>query len=241
MSRSFFFIFFINIFLNNLILAQAHEIVYKVKVFKNTQNLIGVSDFTQAVFDEMDSLEMRLVFNKNKSIFKPLQKSNVEWKKERIVHAARSLIIGVTHSYFYNPIEAEYYQFKSFLGNEYIVKSTHSPFNWKLLNEQKIIQGHQCNKAITHRKRKDRNGNIKDLEITAWYTSDFPYPFGPKDYFGLPGVILELHEGSNRFSFFASKITIDPLENVDLIYPNNAETITEEDFDKIVGHPHSNK
>ena len=58
---------------------------------------------------------------------------------------------------------------------------------WKLLKQTKTIDGYLCYKAIM-------NSDITKKEVTAWYCPDIAIGFGPKHYFGLPGLIMELND-----------------------------------------------
>lgn len=231
------FVFLLLVFLPTATFSQTYEIDYKIKVSKNRDSLNEVSDFTQAVFNEMDSLRMKLVFNTEKSIFKPPYRPGISKQKERIIKAARLFPIGLTHTYFYDLANQVCYKAKNFAYKDYMVKSEYSPPKWKLTDEEKIILNYPCHKAITVKKRVNRLGKVENITITAWYTNELPYPFGPKEYLGLPGVILELHEsteGLTRFSFLAEKVVQNPLGEVDFILPSEEEIINDEDFEKIV-------
>jgi len=46
----------------------------------------------------------------------------------------------------------------------------------------------------------------KEIEIIAWYTPQIPVPQGPGEYFGLPGLILEIQ--ADRTSILCSKIVL---------------------------------
>tara|TARA_R110000868_G_scaffold52221_4_gene165244 strand:- start:32981 stop:33883 length:903 start_codon:yes stop_codon:yes gene_type:complete len=47
----------------------------------------------------------------------------------------------------------------------------------------------------------------KEIEITAWYTLDIPISQGPGEYWGLPGLILEVNSG--KTSILCSKIILN--------------------------------
>jgi GLPGLI family protein len=50
----------------------------------------------------------------------------------------------------------------------------------------------------------------KDVTITAWYT-EIPVNQGPENYWGLPGLILEINDG--KTVILCSKIVLNPKEN----------------------------
>ena len=76
---------------------------------------------------------------------------------------------------------------------------------WKLVDGNINILGYSCKKAIKiYENKKSKN------ETIVWYTEKVPFSFGPKDYSGLPGLILKVEKGHN--TFLATKIEINPQE-----------------------------
>ncbi|EKB57835.1 GLPGLI family protein [Bergeyella zoohelcum] len=72
---------------------------------------------------------------------------------------------------------------------------------WKTTTEKKEILGYQCTKATT--KFRGRN-------YTAWYTTDIPFSEGPYLLGNLPGLILELYDDKNHYSFTAIAVDTQP-------------------------------
>ncbi|WP_052188168.1 GLPGLI family protein [Cellulophaga sp. Hel_I_12] len=212
--------------------AQNYELSYKVKVHKNKEKIEGVSKFTQDTFYYMDSLKMKLFFNDYTSIFtyELLKKKSRDFPKA--LDMARKLIIGGTHCFHYDFMTKELYKVTEINNKNYIVKTESPIINWQILDEKKVILGYQCQKAVTLQKNTNRLGQEDDLEITAWFALDLAFPYGPKEYLGLPGIILELHEGKNRFSYIAEYILTNPMINIESNYPLN-EWISESEFKKI--------
>ena len=52
------------------------------------------------------------------------------------------------------------------------------------------------------------------IVVTAWYTLDIPVSHGPGDYWGLPGLILEISDDNTQI--LCTKIVMNPKEKVDL-------------------------
>ncbi len=63
---------------------------------------------------------------------------------------------------------------------------------WKLKDSTKTILGYKAQKATLHYKGRD---------YTAWYTSEIAIPEGPYKFWGLPGLILEIYDSKNEYSF----------------------------------------
>lgn len=72
----------------------------------------------------------------------------------------------------------------------------------------------------------------KEVLVTAWYTPQIPVNQGPGDYWGLPGLILEVNSG--RTTILCTKIEINPKDKVDLKAPSKGRTVTKEEYAQIV-------
>lgn len=80
-----------------------------------------------------------------------------------------------------------------------LIKSTLSDKKWQITKESKKIDDFICYKAILVK-------NEKKIIVEAWFCPQIPVSFGPKEYNGLPGLILELKEP--LFTFYATKINL---------------------------------
>lgn len=94
-------------------------------------------------------------------------------------------------SYYVNIVEESLYHKGNFVGENLIIYHEKPSYDeWQIKNERKIIRGYNCMKAETIR----RNEIGVESKVTAWFSTDINLSFGPKNYFGLPGLIIELHE-----------------------------------------------
>lgn len=67
-----------------------------------------------------------------------------------------------------------------------------------------------------------------EATVTAWYTLDIPISQGPGEYWGLPGLILEVSEG--RTAILCSKITLNPKEKILIEAPKKGKEITQKEY-----------
>lgn len=72
----------------------------------------------------------------------------------------------------------------------------------------------------------------KEKIITAWYTPDIPVSQGPENYWGLPGLILEVSD--DKTTILCSKIVINPKEKVEIKAPKKGEKVSQAEFAKIM-------
>ena len=91
----------------------------------------------------------------------------------------------------------------------------------------------------TEEKKEDRNTNFmdqweipKEIVVTAWYSPDIPINQGPENYWGLPGLILEVSDG--KTVILCSKIVINPKEKKEIKAPKKGKLVTQSEYDKIV-------
>ena len=59
-----------------------------------------------------------------------------------------------------------------------------------------------------------RSGAIKEEQVVAWFTPDIPLQFGPKNYNGLPGLILQIDK--EKFSILATQVILNPDEKIEI-------------------------
>lgn len=89
-------------------------------------------------------------------------------------------------------------------------------------------------KDSTDTKNDDQNSLASRMEIpsevtvTAWYTLDIPISQGPGEYWGLPGLILEVSEG--RTAILCAKITMNPKEKIAIEAPKKGKKISQKEY-----------
>lgn len=72
----------------------------------------------------------------------------------------------------------------------------------------------------------------KEIEVTAWYTPQIPVNQGPDEYWGLPGLILEVNAG--RTTILCSKIIINPQEKEEIQILTKGKEVTRQEYNDIV-------
>ena len=100
----------------------------------------------------------------------------------------------------------------------------------KLQQKKKMIDKYLCYKATYKYDFVARDNKIKSRTITAWFSPSLPFSFGPKDYGGLPGLILELQDWET--TFLATKIDLLD-ESIKIEFPKG-NTVTQEQYEKKV-------
>lgn len=72
----------------------------------------------------------------------------------------------------------------------------------------------------------------KEVAITAWYTPDIPVSTGPANYWGLPGLILEVSDGQT--TILCSKIVLNPKEKAVIKKPVTGSKVTQAQYEEVV-------
>ena len=70
------------------------------------------------------------------------------------------------------------------------------------------------------------------VEITAWYTLSIPISQGPTEYWGLPGLILEVSAGN--VIMLCSKIVMNPEEKIKIKRPTKGKVVTKKEYNEII-------
>jgi len=136
-------------------------------------------------------------------------------------------------------------------GKEFLIIETLEKPDWKLVDETKKIGEYNCFRAellipVSEKQRKEYEEFLKkeetkpallkmeepkDKVIIAWYTPEIPLSFGPNNYWGLPGLILEINE--DKTIILCSKVTLNNKEKSKIKAPNTGEKVTQKKFDAI--------
>lgn len=71
----------------------------------------------------------------------------------------------------------------------------------------------------------------KTIEVVAWYTPQIPVNQGPDDYWGLPGLILEVN--ADRTVILCTKIILNPEQKETIDQPKKGEVVTQAEYTEI--------
>ncbi|WP_300485214.1 GLPGLI family protein [Flavobacterium sp.] len=113
----------------------------------------------------------------------------------------------------------EYLQEADLLGKAFLVSDKLDKISWKLINETKKIGEFNCKKATAV---------VNGENVTAWYAPSLPINDGPKDYWGLPGLIIDLTTDTK--TYHAIKVT--SIAQFDFEKPSKGQKISKENYIK---------
>jgi len=72
----------------------------------------------------------------------------------------------------------------------------------------------------------------KTIEVVAWYTPQIPVNQGPDDFWGLPGLILEVN--ADRTTILCTKIVLNPVDKETIEKPEKGDQVTQEEYNEII-------
>ena len=192
-----------------------------------------------------------LSFNQEESIFKEDEKSGAPTAGGGRGFGggfASSLASGPEYK---NLKTKSYIQDQEYFGKKFLIKESMEPLQWKMTGESKTIGQYTAFKATTTKVstdvdftsmfRRGRNGRTEDkseeeeektVEGIAWYTPQVAVSQGPGEYWGLPGLILEVSAGN--ITMICNKIVINPEEKIKIVAPTKGDEVTKEEYNKIV-------
>ncbi|MBW3520185.1 GLPGLI family protein [Flavobacterium sp. NKUCC04_CG] len=211
-------------------LAQTHHIAYyNIQYhFEHTDN--KASTRFKSVFEDAkrheDEVKLRLIFNKETAVFEMLtaNRNSQNDFSHSLCNCEKTVFMSVPENSIRHHNSAQ-----PVLGikQDHYLLTEDLYSDWKLHNEVKKINEYTSYKAT----KTVTEPNGRSFLITAWYTPEFPFPFGPANYGGLPGLIVQIQKGSTMFVL--SKIEFD--RTISLPTPDTrGEVISTEAYSKLI-------
>ena len=242
------------LFISNTIIAQDFQ---GIATYKSQRKLSIKLDSTQMDSDRhQDMMAMLqkqfektyiLSFNKEESIYKE------DEKLEAPQPAGMQLMIvntGGSDLLYKNTKENRYTNQNESFSKLFLIKDILQDHDWELSGETKFIGDYECRKATTSRQVTVVQGGVsingdKDLSeneneepelreqiVTAWYAPEIPINHGPSNYEGLPGLILEVNDGTT--TMICSKIVINPSKKITIVEPKKGKVLNQDEYDAIM-------
>ena len=203
----------------------------------------GIQEQLDAQMRKMFQKTYILDFTKSESMFK--QKQELDGPKVPKSNGAIIMIEGMsggTDVLYKNIKEKRMANKTDLMGKIFLIKDNLVSYDWELTGETKNIGNYTCYKAVFEKEEesieikmldgevKEEKG-IKKRTIVAWYTTDIPISNGPKNYGGLPGLILEANDGNE--TIVCSEIILNPKEIKEIKEPTKGKIVTRKKFDDI--------
>lgn len=185
----------------------------------------------------------KLIFNKEESIYKEEEQLEAPKPQGMVMVMVET---GGSDVMYKNTKENRYTNQNESFSKVFLIQDELKKIDWILGSETKNIGDYTCYKAtykrevevmesgisINNDKEFDNEVELKEIEVVAWYTPQIPVNSGPGNYYGLPGLILEVNDDSQ--SIMCSKIVLNPESKVKIEEPTKGKKITQEKYDAIM-------
>jgi len=154
----------------------------------------------------------------------------------------------------------EQIQNQEFYGKQFLVKDNLQNIEWQLGKETKQIGNYTCFKATASIPTSDltwydfswsrlQNPNTTEeesdsksdetqepsvdmTEVEAWYSPQIPVGHGPLEYWGLPGLILEVSAGNT--TMLCTKVVINPEDKVEISAPEKGKIVSKQEYQETI-------
>ena len=171
--------------------------------------------------DEGSKTKMKLVFTPTRSLYTYLDDQGVSedgrysWRQQEYLVSR-------------NFEQEKKTELLEMLGKTYLLEDSLKAPKWKIMNQIKDVNGHVCMLAVTE-------DTVKRQKIEAWFAHDLPVSAGPGQYFGLPGLIMELNVNEGDLVITATKVEMKPVgEEINLPKKMKGKKITARDYDTLL-------
>lgn len=110
--------------------------------------------------------------------------------------------------------------------------------NYRRKEEKKKEEVKTDEKATTEKKDEKKTNFFDEIEmpkeitVTAWYCPEIPVNQGPDEYWGLPGLIMEVNDG--KTVIMCSKLVMNVKDKVEIKAPTGGDKVTQKQFDDIM-------
>lgn len=194
-----------------------------------------------------------LTFNKEESVFKE------DEKIDAVSGATDSWGKNFSPGEQYKNVKTKtLLQQQEFYGKQFLIKDDLLAIDWKIGKETKQIGKYMCFKATasiptddltwydfswnklrrTEEQKKDSitgeliEPKVEMSEVVAWYSPQIPLSQGPLEYWGLPGLILEISVGNT--TMLCSKIIMNPDEKSKIEAPDKGKEVSKTEYQETV-------
>lgn len=217
--------------------------------YKSSSSFKFEMDSTQMNQDQMAEIQAQLKKQMERDYILSFTQTESNWKQAETLgggpatasSGGMTMVIntGSQDKVLYKNIaDQTFVQEQEVMGKEVLVKDVLEPAEWELTGETKKIGEYTAQKATYSRiidSQRFSTGmtemeNVKDtINITAWFTPDIPVSHGPENYFGLPGLILEIQNGGR--TLICERIELNPSkEPVAIEVPKRGKEMNSEEF-----------
>jgi len=181
---------------------------YEVKV--NIKKTMGNNSWAEMIKENMPAFKTGYylyTFADNKSVYK-----FDRWDDKKVPEWMRKS--DEENVWYFDHTNNKFNMQKNVYGSNFNVEDSIPAIEWRITNENRIIAGFNCRKAV---------GRIMDsVYVFAFYTDEITISGGPCSISGLPGMILGMTIPRMYASWIATKVMVNDV-NAGIIKPITAK------------------
>jgi len=190
-----------------------------------------------------------LTFNKEESMF--FEESKLDAVSGATDSWGKNFAQGDQYK---NTKENQQIQNQEFYGKNFLVKDVLQPIKWEMTAETKQIGKYTCYKATAivptnelswysfswdrvsdnTETNTEEKKEVKMTKVEAWYSPQIPVSHGPSEYWGLPGLILEVSAGDTTLLCY--QIVMNPEQKTEIKTPRKGKVVTKNEYQAIVSN-----
>jgi GLPGLI family protein len=179
----------------------------------------------KAMIPQFRTIHFQLFFNETASLYKPKENPEADVPQGR-GGGMRMMRTPRTETYI-DKASKEVTVMQDFMGTNYLISETLDILPWKIGDQMMEIAGYMCMMAWYQ-------DTVQKHDITAWFTPQIQPFLGPDRYVTLPGTVLAVDINNGERVWVARNIDIKEVKNGDIRKPSRGESITREEFTKLV-------
>ncbi len=197
-------------------------------VIKTTSKNKKANSFLKEMFKNADDVKAYLTFTNKESIYKIEDILQNDSKSKLNLNR---ILAGANDIYYKNIESEENYRKSSTFGELMLIEIESK--KWQITQESKTIGNYLCYKAI------NINSKNTKMKPIAWFTPLIPISFGPKEFSGLPGLILEIEMFNSKI--VATKIVLNPDEKISIEKPNKGKRVSVKEYNNLINRLGKNR
>jgi GLPGLI family protein len=236
---------FIMLFTTALLNAQQFEGIATYKTDRKIDLKMDGEGIDDAMQEQMAAMlrkqfqkEYELTFTPNESIYEEVE--GLETPAPQNANGLSFVVSGGDDVLYRNIKDNTYTNQTEIMGKEFLIQDSLQKPDWILEKETKNIGEYTCFKATKSREvfeqqmTSESDSLVKTTKLittTAWYTLAIPVPHGPGEFYGLPGLVLQVEDGD--LTILCSKIVLNPQEKINIEVPKSGKKVSQAQFDEI--------
>jgi len=209
----------------------------KISMDSTKMSLDVIKDLLKQLKQQMEH-EYTLSFTQSESNWKQIESLGSGPATASSSGAKIMIQTGSEGRLLYKNVGEQFYlEEEDLMGKPFLVMDSLRVYDWELTGNTKKIGEYEVQEAKYSRiiDSKSFSMGMEEMEltkdtinVTAWFAPQIPVSHGPADFWGLPGLILELQKEGR--TYIADRIVLNPTDPVTIEVPKKGQKISSEEY-----------